>query len=168
VDIHEVPADTGYQADLLVLAEWFRGLVLTGTRPPMDGSESTRRALTRMYPREGEGVIRAPSSDIDEVARQLYRARTEAKAAADAQATLENALRALLGDAPGVEGQGYRVSWTRNKDTSKTDWRAVAESLADTYLGREALAPYIADHTVTSEGPRVLRVTYKEEASSWL
>lgn len=180
VDIHELPADPAYQQTLLGLAEWFRGLVLRQEPPPMDGSESTRKALQRLYRPDDALVLRA-TADVDEVAHELYRAKAEAKAASDRQATLENALRALLGDATYVQGAGYKATWTRNKDGSKTDWRSVAKAYralldADDGVHGAGYLPAEQDrfdaieslHTATTEGPRVLRVTFKEEASSWL
>lgn len=132
----------------------------------MDGSEETRRALVRMHPRGDGDVIRAPSTELDELARELHRQEPEAKAAADAEATTRNAIRAILGDAAGAEGQGYRISYRQNRPSARTDWQAVAESLAPA-VGSGPWADAVAAHTSAQDGPRVLRVTFGEEARSW-
>lgn len=167
VEAHEVVADAEYQRALLSLAEWFRGLVLRQERPPVDGTESTRRALVRMHPSDRGDVITAPSTELDDLVRALHRAKAEAKAAADLEASTENAIRALLADAPGVEGQGYRISYRSNRASARTDWKAVAEDLAPS-VGSGPWGEAVAARTTTTEGPRVLRVTFKEEASTWL
>lgn len=167
VEAHEVPADPEYHETLLALARWFHDLVVRGERPEVDGSESTRRALTRMYPRGDGDVITAPPTELDDLVRLLYRQRAEAKAASDAEAATENAVRALLAEAGGVEGVGYRITYRNNKPTARTDWKAVAEDLAPV-VGSGPWGEAVAARTATQEGPRVLRVTFKEEASSWL
>lgn len=189
VEVHTIEPDAGYQEDLLVLAHWFRDLVERGIQPPTDGSESTRRTLARLYPRE-TGVIRAPSVEMDALAEQLRDAKAAAKAAADHQATLENAIRAILGEAPGVDGEGYRVSWTRNADSTVTDWRAVAAAYRRLLDGQvrdfdevglsteerriaRSLEPAELDaieglHTGTKEGPRVLRTRFRNEEGRWV
>jgi putative phage-type endonuclease len=168
VDIHELPADKAYQRTLLALGEWFHDLVLRGEPPPIDGSESTRMTLQRLYPRPDETLVLPATPDVDEIVHQLYRAKAEAKAAEAHQGTLENALRALLGEATRVEGTGYRITWNRNKDSERTDWHAAFDEVAEAYLGEHSRASTIADHTFTTEGPRVLRAHFKEEATSWL
>jgi putative phage-type endonuclease len=169
VEIHELEADRGYQDDLLFLARDFRQHVLEGTRPPVDGSEATRRALARLHPREA-GTILAPSLEMDAIALQLRDAKAAAKDAADQQATLENAIRALLGDAPGVEGDGYRISWTRNADSERTDWKAVAagyRELLEPTTEADQLDAIASLHTATVEGPRVLRTRFRNEEGKW-
>ena len=167
VEAHEVAADAAYQETLRQLAEWFRGLVLRQERPPIDGTESSRRALTRMYPHGDGEVITDPPTELDDMVRLLHRQRATAKAAIDAEATTENAIRALLADAAGVEGRGYRISYRQNKASARTDWKAVAEDLAPR-VDAHVWGDVVAGRTATQEGPRVLRVTFKEEASSWL
>lgn len=167
VEIHTIVADRDYQDDLLFLARDFRDHVERGVRPAVDGSEDTRRALARLHPRES-GVILAPSLEMDELAAQLRGARTEAKTAADWQSTLENSVRALLGDAPGVEGEGYRISWTKNADSTRTDWKAVAGAYRKALAMSEGDADAIESlHTRETEGPRVLRTRFINEEGKW-
>lgn len=167
VEAHEVEADPAYQATLLRLAEWFHGLVIRQERPPIDGDDSTRRALTRMHPRETGDVITATSTELDETMRLLYRARIDAKESSEREATLENAVRAMLADAAGAEGPGYRITYRQNKPTSRTDWKVVAETLAP-IVGSGPWGEAVAGATEVKDGPRVLRATFKEEATSWL
>lgn len=160
--IVEVPRDEPYIEGLVELERAFWHLVETKERPAVDGSEETRRTLARLYPREDPALITAPSTAIDELAWRLRDAKAEAKAAADREATLENAIRALLGESPGVAGEGYRITWLRNRDSVRTDWRAVVDDLR-AITDAAAFADAVASHTTTSEGARVLRATFKEQ-----
>lgn len=170
----EVGRDEAMIDDLLFLAKDFWGHVQDRTRPEIDGSESTRRTLARIHPAD-DGTLLAPDPVIDQVIAELRDAREAAKAASGLQDTIENAVRALLGDASGVKGAGYSVTWKRNADSERTDWKSYALSLEKALIGGkeppadltgpEAIATLRGIHTTTTEGPRVLRVTFaKEEA----
>jgi putative phage-type endonuclease len=178
VDWHEVPADREYQDALLRMALRFRQQVLTGQRPDIDGSESTRKALTRMHPSDTLDMIDPPTTELDGLAADLRAAKAAAKAAIAEQDRIENVIRAVLGDHEGVESETYRLTWTQNKPSRKTDWKAVAADLRAFLLSGEeppadingpAFADQIeAKHTTTTEGARVLRTRFlDEETSKW-
>lgn len=172
LDWHEVPADPEYQAALLALATDFRDAVLTGARPDIDGSESTRRALARLYPSDTLDML-DPTPELDALASDLRAAKAAAKAAAEEEDRLANVLRAVLGDHEGVESDWYRLTWTQNKPSARTDWKALAEDYADVLAaeghGESYLAALKADRTTTTEGARVLRSRFlDEETNRWL
>lgn len=156
--VYEIPRDETFIDNLVFLETEFWGWVTSGTRPPMDGSENARRTLSRMHPRN-DGTLIPTSPEIDRVFFDWMAARVvkdQAEAEAD---TLGNAIRALIGDADGIEG---RVTWRKNKDSTRTDWpslasayRRVIEELPIT-VGVD-LDTLQSIHTSTVEGARVLR-----------
>lgn len=174
--IIEVPYDPAFVDDLIFLCREFWGWVTSGTRPPMDGSENARRALSRMHPRN-DGTLIPPDATTDRVFFDWMAARV-VKDLAEAEAdTLANTLRALIGDADGIEG---RVTWKRNKDSTRTDWPSVAaayrtvlddldgvscvhvrqalkERGIETVDITQAFRAIESIHTSTVEGARVLR-----------
>lgn len=153
--VYQIPRDDTFIADLVFLETEFWGWVTSGTRPPMDGSENARRTLSRLHPRN-DGTFLPPTADIDRVFFDWMAAKV-AKEEAEAKAdTLANALRALIGDADGIEG---RVSWKKSKDSVRVDWPTVANEVG--LSDPEGLAAAIAAHTTTTEGPRVLRSVWK-------
>lgn len=154
----EVPRDDGFIADLQALEAEFWAYVERRERPPVDGSEETRRALTRMYPAPSETWLPA-SPEWDELAGRLRAAKEVAKGAADEEATLENAVRAMLGEASGVEGDGYRLTWLQNKPTTKVDWKNVADGLM-AGLDTETREAVLSLNTITTPGPRTLRAKW--------
>lgn len=161
----EIPRDPGYIADLVDLAHTFHEWVLSGERPPLDGSENARRVLAAQFPMNN-GRLLSSTPDIDAVVRDLAMAKANAKQAADTAATLENTLRALIADADGVEGPWGKVTWKKNADSTRTNWPAVTKAYRSLLSDRPAdeLDAIESIHSETVTGPRVLRLALKEIA----
>lgn len=167
VEYHEVPADRDYQDAQMRVATWFRGLVERRERPTIDGSESTRRLLADMYPADTDEPLE-PTAETDALAGEWRAARAAAKAAAEEEARLANVTRAVLEAHPGVESDWYRLTWKKNKDSERTDWKAVAADLAGR-IDPDIWQSAVDGHTTTVEGARVLRPWFKdEESGKWL
>lgn len=155
--IFEVPRDDPWIGDLLYLARKFWAQVESKTRPTVDGSESTRRTLARLHPSD-DGIMLPRSAEFEDLARQFVSAKAAAKAAEDAEGTVGNAIRALLGEAAGVDGC---FTYRKNKDSERVDYRVALETAQAAGFD---LAPYLAAATTVTPGPRVLRLTFKEIA----
>jgi putative phage-type endonuclease len=187
VEVHTIEPDARYQADLAYLAKHlFWDFVERGEAPPVDGTESTRETLGRMYPAERLGLL-DPTPELAALAFRIRDAKAAAKAAELAKGEPENVMRSLLGDAAGVRDDeaGYRVSWTQNKTTTKvaTDWQATALDVALRLLDKPGIEdPMLRDlaqaevdeaarrhtTTTTTDGARVLRTYFKGEDGKWL
>lgn len=172
--IIEVPRDPEYIDDLVALCRTFHGWVESGERPPLDGSENARRVLTALHPRgNGEGLVPAPP-DVVALIADIAAAKAEVKGSEALIGTMENALRALIADGDGFEGDWGKATWKRNADSTRTNWPAVAgayrQILEDhaAELGHIALPTQLdalqSIHTETVEGARVLRLSVKEHA----
>lgn len=161
--IFEVARDDAFIDDLAFLEAEFWGWVESKTRPPMDGSENARRVLSRLHPRN-DGTLIPASVEVDAIALQLRDARDIAKAAQDRADTLENAVRSLIGDADGVEGDWGRITWKKNADSERTDWKLMAESLRR-IVDDETAQAIQGMYTRTVEGPRVLRCDFRKDAA---
>lgn len=178
--IIEIPRDPAYLEDLLAMARQFHGWVLSGERPPLDGSENARRVLSALHPHNDGTLLEAPP-EVEQLVRDIAAAKAEIKGSEGAVGSMENALRALIADADGFAGPWGRVTWKRNADSTRTNWPAVAKAyrallealLHDASMGTdawpaaamEALAQLDAIqsiHTETVPGPRVLRTSLKE------
>lgn len=89
----------------------FWRLVETRTPPPVDGSDSTRRVLRRLYPQDDGEVVELPPEAID-WANALEQAKIDIKAADGRKSLAENRLTAAIGDATiGLLPNGERYSW---------------------------------------------------------
>lgn len=179
VDIHTVGASKAYQDDLLALAEWFRGLVLTRTPPEVDGSDETRRTLQRLHPRDTLGLM-DPTPEATALALSIREAVQARKAAESDEERTKNAMRVLLGNSAGVEDDaaGYRISWRKNADSVRTNWEAVAKAYRTWAEGRLAEYEWVDTaaldaieslHTETRDGPRVLRARFlDDDTGKWV
>lgn len=74
------------------------------------------------------------------------------------------AIENMIGEAAGVEGGGYKVSWKQPKARRDTDWEALARFLAESYhLSAIELNEHIANHTTEKQGSRVFRFSNPKE-----
>jgi len=162
--IVEIGRDEAMIDDLLFLAADFWQHVQDGTPPAVDGSESTRRALARIHP-ANDGTMLAADPEVDAVVADLIAAKAEAKALESHVGSLENTLRALIGDADGIAGSWGRLTWKRNADSTRTNWPAVAEAyrlrLLESGTDPDEIEAVQSIHTGTVEGARVLRLSQK-------
>ena len=178
--IIEVPRDEAYIDDLRWAARQFHGWVESGERPPLDGSENARRVLSALHPR-GDGTLLLAPPDVERLVLDLSAAKAEIKGSEARVGSMENALRALIGDADGFEGPWGKATWKRNADSTRVNWPAVAKAYRELLEGLDAipeLPPELlaaipdgerldaiqSTHTETSEGARVLRLSVKEPA----
>jgi putative phage-type endonuclease len=163
--IFEVPRDDEWIADLLYLAREFWGHVQAKTRPEIDGSESTRRTIARLHPTD-DGTMLPRSAEFEQLARDLAAAKAALKEAEGFEGTVSNAVRAMIGDASGVEGC---FTYRKNKDSERVNWPAVAAEYRTELIGRgvspTALESIQGAHSEAAPGARVLRLAYKESAS---
>jgi putative phage-type endonuclease len=125
LQIHEVGRDDGFIDDLVYLEREFWQWVQTRSRPPVDGSELTRKALQRMFPDEYGEVLPA-TPEFDELAERLYIETALFNSAKNRLGTTKNAIRFLLGEAQGVAGADWKITWKKSKDGSETNWQGVA------------------------------------------
>lgn len=82
--------------------------------PPVDGSAHAEAALKALYRRDTSGMLKA-TPEIDALAKAWLAADDDLGAAEARRVECANKLKAILGDASGVEGDSYRVRWATNK-----------------------------------------------------
>lgn len=97
--------------ELTVEADRFwRDHVLTDRSPPTDGSEGSRRMLEAVFKRN-DGRILDAVPETTAVARDLFAAREAKKEAEKREEVARQAMMAIIGDADGVKGEGWRAYW---------------------------------------------------------
>lgn len=103
-------ADAEFQADLLAAEQAFMGLIDAGVAPSTDASESCRRAIHRLHPRDNGESVPLPVEWLEHSAR-LAELKAQKSGTEKEIAELENALKAIIGDATyGVLPDGSRYS----------------------------------------------------------
>lgn len=165
-DVIEVGRDDAMIEDVLWFARDFHGYLERGELPPPTGSDAARRTLAVMHPLD-DGTWLPATADLAEMVRQLAEARAAKSEAEKTEKTVGNALRAVIGDATGVDGL---VSLKKSADSVRTNWPAVAsafrealervateQELSDAF-GTTSLDDVVSIHSETAQGPRVLRL----------
>ncbi len=104
---------------------FWQNYVLPQIAPPADGSESTAEMLKRLYPKD-TGIEVASTDEIDQVARQLAFVREKIKNLEEQEALSINQIKEFMKDAAVLTGNGYRVTYKQDKESTKTDWKALA------------------------------------------
>jgi len=157
--IHEARFDPDLWGSIFAMeASFYHDHLLPGWPPSPDGSDATRDALRRRYP-DDSGQILEADADAGILVRRLLDAKARALLLDGEIGGIENALRYLIGDASGMAGPGFTVSYKKAKDSEKVDWPAVARRLLD--LHPEILADYdvaMAEATSVQSGSRRLLV----------
>lgn len=113
--------------DLEYMARDFWDHVESGEPPEPDGSEATTRTLRRLYPAD-DGTWLPADAEAMELVRSWGKAKAAAREATSAEETLENTLRAILGEHSGISGL---VSNKLSAPSARVDWEAAASALAD-------------------------------------
>jgi putative phage-type endonuclease len=163
--IYTVRRDAKFEASLIEqLLEWWEYHVVGKVAPPITGHKGTTQNMDRMYRNGGHPPLLSANGVANEWADRLWRARLQRKAAEEAEAEAVNNLKDLIGDAQGMEGPDWRVTWKPTKGRTTTDYRAVVQHIADA-LGMDAdtLAEYVKACTSTGEGSRQFRFTSDRE-----
>lgn len=153
--VYRIERDREMEAALLQIGRDFWRCVEEGREPAVDGSEAWRSYLEARFP-SARQVLRAATPEADEIAARLADARARREAAeADAERAA-NELRALIGDAEGIEGRGWRATW-KSPAKGTPRWKEIA-----TALGADAHPEVVSQHTAAPSR----RFTFTERSSS--
>src|SRR5262245_2437175 len=92
--------------------QWWETYVVGKVPPEPDGSDATRRAIHRLFPRELAGEARALDASFLDLRDMLDAAREHRRQADDEIADIEAKIKAAIGDAMyGVLPDGSRWQW---------------------------------------------------------
>ena len=164
VDRYEVAPDPDFQADLLFIVDQFRRHhLLTDTPPPVDGSEATRKAISRLYPNDN-GELMEPTAELRALMAELKDAIPAEKAATEEVGRLKNAIRSALGEHSGAETDEWRISFKKGKARRTTDWRALASHYRSMVEAPDEVLDEIESRHITEgEGARPLLPRWAKE-----
>lgn len=149
-----IRADPELQAWIFeALERFWADHVLTKTPPPPDSSESYARYLTDRFPQPNGEILRA-TPEVDAWVRELRAADAE-KAACKARCEeAKNRLKGYIGEARGVEGDGYRVLWSHVRGREAVDYPALLKHAG---ISDEEIARF----TTRRAGYRAFRGSWK-------
>ena len=131
--------------------------IASGAMPEAGGDEGTSSYIKDHF---GKGVDDKEKEADDDVKAYIKAYEDAGVAEKEAKAKKEefaNRIKIFMGDATVVPGW---CTWKNNKDSSVTDWEAVAAELL-AGLAPEAKADIVNRHTSVKFGARTLRITAK-------
>jgi predicted phage-related endonuclease len=130
--------------------------VLPKRPPDWDGSEAGDALLRAMYPADTRPALLPATDEANAIMAEYRHAQLQVETWEAKADTAKQIIKALIGDAAGLEGNGWRATWKRNRDSTSIDWKAVAEAAGASHA-------LIAAHTTTKPGARVFRTTWRNE-----
>lgn len=134
------------EAILSRLSEFWNRYVVGSEEPAIDGSDGCAQYLATKYPMNRLPLIGA-NEEAEELLRNLFAIREQVKSDEAIQTEYENRLKAIIGEAEGIQGVCGKVTWRLTKDSTKVEWEAVARAL-------NAPADLVAQHTIIKPGSR--------------
>jgi len=156
LEVFTVDANPALFADLVAVAEDFRRRLAEGGPFAKDDAR-----VRRDHPVD-DGTMLPASPDLIALADSLREARLAVTSAKAHEETIASAIRAILGDAAGVEGV---LTYRKSADSNRTNWPAVASAyrtlLAD--HDQSELDALVSLHSDIKTGPRVLRLSKEKE-----
>ena len=111
---------------LITLERQFWEYVVTDTPPPVDGSDSSAKSLSYLYPQDqGETVDFSEDSEMNEHFEGLMTTRSEISYLQKHESKLKQSIQAHMGDATRSLFAGGSVSWKRSSDITVLDSKAL-------------------------------------------
>lgn len=118
--IYTVNRDRELAGMLTAIGEKFwRDHVIARVPPPVDGSESAREMLNKMFPRHVT-KLRPATAEVEGIAKSLVEAKADLVIAAERKARLENMMCQAIGDGEGFVSDTWKATWKVNKAKVKT------------------------------------------------
>lgn len=153
--VYRLKRDVEFEAHLKQrLLDWWKKHMVEGVAPSMSGSRGVRDYLARRFPRETGPIIKA-TTEADIAAGRLGRARLALDEFEKDKAVQENILKSIIGEAAGIEGDGWRVSWKATKGRRVRNFDVFIGKMVDlvalTLTGDEAGNRNVAAEMVNAE-----------------
>jgi len=143
--------------------EFWQGHIEKSIPPPITGSDSSKRLLAHLYPRDVEDLFAADTS-TEKYAEDLRFFESQRDHAISNVTLIQNRLKDIIGSHAGVVTSIGRVTWKRQKDRQVVDYKAIFDELVrDSAIGKGSAEVLIYKHTTTTPGPRVFRAWWKKE-----
>lgn len=133
--IHDIEKDPTYaERTIPILRAWFKRHVLGNTPPPADGSAACKDGLTRYFAERDGAVTDADTlTTLDSLVEKRALAKAAEEQAKAERQLIDNQIRAALGNSKRADGNGWRVSLSRQKGRVSLDQKALRDSEPETW-----------------------------------
>jgi len=127
--------------------------VLRGVPPEVTAEQADADFFKKRFP-VAMGGVRPATPEEAALAFHLEAARSTYSEVKANRELIENEMKLSIGEAEGIQGDGWRIAWKNDPAKAKVDWQAVAHELASTHPNSTVLARAVAQFTTTAPGPR--------------
>ena len=130
--VYRILPDQAKMADLIKREAQFWQCVVNDIPPPVDGSESSGRALASMYPSDrGDTLDCSEDTDMNKLFGDYWAYRQQRESSEMQEELLKQRLQERLGFASGAILSDGKISWRKSKDSTGTDFKQLAEDHPD-------------------------------------
>jgi putative phage-type endonuclease len=156
LDLYRVEHDGTLFAQMVAVAvDFWHEHVIKEVPPEIDGTAEYRRFLSDRFPVD-DGMEMVATPEVALLVDELAVVQREASDIDRREELLKNRLRDVMGNASVLLAPGGKVTWKKNKDSVRTDWELVAETLRS-HAPAGAWEEAIAVAARRTEGARVFR-----------
>ncbi|MGZ8261477.1 MAG: YqaJ viral recombinase family nuclease [Methylotenera sp.] len=130
--VYRVVRDEEKIADLIEREVKFWQFVIDDVPPPVDGTESSGRALASMYPGDrGDMVDYSHDTAMNQLFANYWEHRQQRETVETQEELLKQQLQERLGFASGAVLDNAKISWRKSKDSITTDFKRLSEDHPD-------------------------------------
>lgn len=145
------------------MEDWWAKYVITGTPPPVDGTGGSARWLQDQYPKDTTPVIPATPEQAALV-QELQMLRETEAALLRAEELVVQKLKGVIGEAGGMYGPGWAITWKKNKESERIDWPLLVNDLRRMLsLDDETWEGMVKSRTNVREGARPFLLNMVDE-----
>lgn len=149
--VYRVVRDEEKIADLIKREVKFWQYVIDDVSPPVDGTESSSRALASMYPSDrGEMVDYSHDTAMNQLFANYWEYRQQRETLETQEELLKQQLQERLGFASGAVLDNAKISWRKSKDSITTDFKRLTEDHPD----------WVRPYAITKPGSRRFLVQF--------
>jgi putative phage-type endonuclease len=162
--IYTIKRDENVQAGLVDRAmQFWCDHIVTKTPPSLDSSEASEAYLKKLFPAHTTETLAIATPNINDAMWNLHEEKKNLKAAEETVATLENQIKAYIGESAGVAGEKIQATWKASKDSEVIDWKEMSWDIYRCYeedVEKHGLKPcasyekYKSQYTTTKAGSR--------------
>lgn len=142
-----------------IAGEFWHKHILPGVPPEPDGSDQYVKYIQASHPKDsGEMIVETPETRA--LAGEYAQARAALKLVEERKEMIENQIKAIIGEASGIEGNGWKFTWKSTKDSVKVDYAIALDVLQkDLGVDPELVKKATSAATFTTSGVR--RIYFK-------
>jgi len=147
--------------------EFWENHVVPRIPPPIDSSQASRTLLNLTYPFPKKAELLPAPELAEKIFARLLAARKAIASAEEEKVLAENQLKQIIGDASGLEGRDWKITWKKARNQDKIDYKmAINQIMSRVNIQTETLIKEIlANNTTSKPAPRILKIWTKEESS---